>query len=352
MIRTAFAVVVLACLYRALDATTLPAPSGKYPVGKTSLKSKAELVLLWYPAQRHGDPARYVSLELDAAIERAGYYEQSPETIRSWVEVKTHASENVPARSGRWPLLVFLPGQGIYAFHYSALAAELASRGYVVAVVDYFSPDAPARSFGEEDADSLNDDMARAGAAVLKTLAEDPIWKRHLRVDKAGVGGHSIGGAAALAVPRLDRRFRVSVDMDGAPFGLSSKGAIAPALVLRSKPVYSDADLAKRGRSREDWKKLGEEAAKIWGNFLSKSGDTPVTVLSLKGTGHLSFSDAPWVMPSTITRFGGEQIAPERSHKIIAACMADFLDVYIGSNHSSEPTKECRALPEILPQAK
>jgi len=352
MIRTAFAVVVLTCCCLALNAPVLPTPSGKYPVGKIILKSGAESVLLWYPAQRNGDPARYLSPELDAAIERAGYYEQSSETIRSWVEVKTHASENLPARSGRWPLFVFLPGQGIYAFHYSALAAELASRGYVVAVVDYFSPDAPARSFGEEDADSLNDDMARAGAAVLKTLAENPMWKRHIRIDRAGVGGHSIGGAAALAVPRLDRRFRASVDMDGAPFGLSLKGVLPPALVLRSKPVYSDADLAKRGRSREDWKKLGEEAAKIWNDLISKSGDTPVTVLSLKGTGHLSFSDAPWVMPSTITRFGGEQIAPERGHKIIAECVAEFLDAYLRSGRPSEPTKECRAFPEILLQAK
>jgi hypothetical protein len=75
-------------------------------------------------------------------------------------------------------------------------------------------------------------------------------------------------------------------------------------------------------------------------------------VLSLKGTGHLSFSDAPWVMPSTITRFGGDPIAPDRGHKIIAACLAEFLDASVRNNRPTEPTKECRAFPEILPQPK
>jgi dienelactone hydrolase len=347
MLKLVIAVLLVCSRVPVSSAASLPHPSGKLPIGKTSLGSGGELVLLWYPAQKAGRSGPYISAGYLSKIE-PGYYGQSAETIRSWSAVATHATDDAMPRSNRAPLLVFLPGQGIFGFQYAALAEEFASRGYIVAVVDYFAPTAPKRSYNEEDADAATNDMARAGVAVLKTLAAHPRWSKLLDSKQLAAGGHSIGGTAAIAMCHLDHRFRAAIDMDGAPFGEAVKGAVVPTLVLRSKPLYSDADLAKRGRTREQMDKMGLDAAKVWHDFRSKSGNITLRVLSVKGTGHMSFSDSPFVMPDTITRFGGDIIKADRGETVIATCATEFLDGFARGRSNSMPGEACFRLPEIV----
>ncbi len=325
----------------------LPAPTGPLAVSKISLNSGTESVLLWYPVEKPGKRASYVSSAVLSKID-PGYYGQSAEAIASWATVATHSSDSAPPRQGRAPVLIFLPGQGIYGFQYTALAEDFASRGYVVAVLDYFSPLAPKRTYNAEDADATTNDMARAGIRVLGTLLADPSWSGHIRPDDIAAAGHSIGGAAAIAICRLDHRFRAAVDLDGAPFGLALQGAVAPVLVLRSKPLYSEADLAKRGRTQAQMNKMGEEAAKTWRDFRQSSANSMVRVLSVRGTGHMSFSDSPFVMPDTITRFGGQIIAPERGQSVISTCAAEFLEDYLGGTLNPRASTHCLKLPEIV----
>jgi hypothetical protein len=44
------------------------------------------------------------------------------------------------------------------------------------------------------------------------------------------------------------------------------------------------------------------------------------------GAGHFSFTDAPFVLPSAITRFGGRIIAPERGFEVITSVLVVWLD--------------------------
>jgi hypothetical protein len=118
--------------------------------------------------------------------------------------------------------------------------------------------------------------------------------------------------------------------------------------VLRSKPIYSDADLAKRGSTREQWDKKGEEARKVWLDLQAKSGNTHIDIWSVKGTGHFSFTDAPFVMPDAITRFGGEIIVPERGYKVITSCLAEFFDHQLGSAETPPPLA-CSSFEEVIP---
>jgi dienelactone hydrolase len=326
MLRPALLVFLVACVSLAEAISSLPAPTGKFNVGKSALAVGGESVMLWFPAQGPGETARYVSSAVLARLKKNGYYEQTAQTIESWPSVRTHSSEGAKPISDRVPLVVFLPGAGVCGFQYTAIAEEFASHGYMVALVDYFSPEAPKRTYDEDDFAATENDMARVAVAVLKALGADPAWQQKVRFDRAGIAGHSIGGAAAIGAARLDRRFIASLDMDGAPFGNSVQGTVVPLLVLRSKPIYSDADLAKRGSTREQWDKKGQEARKTWLDFELKSGSTKIEIFSIKGTGHFSFSDAPFVMPDAITRFGGDIIAPERGHEIITSCALEFFD--------------------------
>ncbi len=350
MLRLVFLLILSPTLLAGRQTPSLPAPTGTRLIGRSCFAADGEAVILWYPAQQRGNLAAYASKTLLASIAKSGYYDQSANTIQSWANVKTHAYENAKAIPDRAPLLIFLPGAGVYGFQYTAFAEEFASRGYVVALVDYFSSQAPKRSYGDEDFAAMENDMAKAAVATLKALSASSQWSDRVRLDRVGIVGHSIGGAAAIAAARLDRRFVASGDLDGAPFGESIRGAVAPVQVLRSKPIYSDADLSKHGRSREQWDKMGQEARKTWTEFEAKSGATKVEIWSVQGTGHFSFSDAPFVMPDAITRFGGNTTTAERGHQVITTCLVEFFDGYVGQGAGPKSApKRCSTFAEIVP---
>lgn len=347
MLRAGFLLVILCCESMAQGVGSLPQPTGNFSIGTSTIRVDGESVSLWYPTQATGPTAPYAPTSLLSRIEKDGYYDQTAQTIRSWSSVRTHSIVGAKPLADRTPLLIFLPGAGVYGFQYTAITEEFASQGYAVAVLDYFSFDAPKRSYREDDFAATENDMARLAVVVLKSLSTNPEWRAHLRFDRVGIAGHSIGGAAAIGAARLDRRFVATSDLDGAPFGDSTQGAVAPVLVLRSKPIYSDTDLAKRGSTREQWDKKGDEARKTWLDFKAKSGDVPIEVLSVKGTGHFSFSDAPFVMPDSITRFGGEIIAPDRGQKVIAACMVEFFDHQL-LTANKKLLQQCQGFPEVV----
>lgn len=331
------------------EPMSLPRPGGPSPVGVVHLTVKGESVLLWYPASgRTSAAAPYISKPTaDDIIASEGYYEQSPATIREWQQLTTAAVEGAPPAKGRYPLIIILPGAGVFAFNYTAFAQDLASRGFFVAAVDYFSLHAPKRNYKDDDSAAMENDMAGAAVATLDHLAKDKPWSAFLDAKHVFVVGHSIGGAAGISAARLDGRIRGALDMDGAPFGESVKGATVPVLVLRSKPLYSDADLAKRGRTRAEFDKLGAEARKTWADFKQRSGKNYVEVLSISGTGHFSFSDAPFVMPNTITRFGGKIIEPGRGFDVISTCAREFVDA-VRNGSESPQLKQCTTFPEVI----
>ncbi|HVP65219.1 MAG TPA: alpha/beta fold hydrolase [candidate division Zixibacteria bacterium] len=331
------------------ELSSLPPTRGRWPVGRVTLQVEREAVLLWYPADTTSCIGRYATRETAEKLSAVeGYYEQSPEQIRSWSEVGTSTCEGAPAKAQRFPLIILLPGAGVYALNYTAFAQEFASQGFVVATVDYFSPGAPKRGYNEDDFAATESDMAHAAIETIEYLAHDERWSAHVDMRKVYTMGHSIGGAAAIASARRGGRIRGVVDMDGAPFGESLKGTVAPLLVLQSHPIYSDADLAKRGRTREYYEKLGEQARKQWADIRTNSGGVYVEILSIAGTGHFSFSDAPFVMPTTITRFGGKIIDPLRGYTVITGCVREFLDE-TATRKPHPKLRLCKSFPEVSP---
>ena len=329
---------------------TLPKPSGHFSVGRSQTETKnGERLLLWYPAVNHvksGKLSEYAEPVVLAALIKSGYYDQSAETMKSWASVQTHSLDAAVPLRGRRPLIVFLPGAGVAGFQYTALAEEIASQGFFVAVVDYFSPLAPKRTYNEDDSDRMTNDMARSATQCIQELASDPHWSDRIKFDRLGAVGHSIGGAAAIAFAWMDHRVGATVDMDGAPFGDALHGASAPLLVLRSKPMYSETDLRKRGRTRKQWETMGEEVRRTWTSFRSKSKTKDLTIIFVKGAGHFSFSDAPFVMPDSITRFGGEMMDPNRGQEVIGTCVVEFLNDHLRRSNSSPSM--CSSFKEIV----
>jgi hypothetical protein len=68
---------------------------------------------------------------------------------------------------------------------------------------------------------------------------------------------------------------------------------------------------------------------------FAKNPKTPAYTASIRGTGHMSFSDAPVIMPDTITRFGGRIIDAQRGFEIMSLYVRAFVGQYLDGTHSA-----------------
>ena len=327
-------------------------------------------VQAWYPAAvaTAGVGAPYItSTALADAMEAEGYARLEADEIAPLRDVATHAAWGRTPRPGPWAVLVLSHGLGMSHAHYTALATDLASHGYVVLAPDHpyggfaLGPDARLRStdgdaadLGQDsvlaqravewaaDASFLLDELSRTGSLLAVRLGDV------VDLDRVGMLGHSFGGAAALEACRLDARFLACADLDGLPFGpVRTEGVGRPTLVLLSQPVYSDAELAQRGRTRSAWEAMGRDRLADLSHLLRLDPEAGGAVVEIRGTGHHSFSDAPFVTPSLVTRWGGEPIGPLRGHHLTAALLRAFFDAWLRDGSPDA----VRAVAEAAPEA-
>lgn len=358
-------------------APALPPPSGAYRIGtaifhltdtsrpdllsKTPGKFRELMVQVWYPtdAAAKGVTAPYVpNPALLQALKDSQHDFQDPAVFESWKEVGTAGVLNAPLAKKRaqFPLLFFSHGLGEPRTLYTAFSQDLASHGYIVVSLDHpyggitISPDGRVVST-DGDPDAGNDDApprqveawAKDAAFVLDRLsataklenAELQRFVGHVDLNRIGMLGHSLGGAAALEACRADVRFKACADLDGAPFGkVTEEGLKRPTLVMRSGPIYSDEDLARKGRTRAQWEEMGRKGLAMWSSLFQKSKNVPVYSIKLNGAGHMSYSDAPFVMPDTINRFGGRIIDARRGYEIMTHYTRDFFGKYLMGKRS------------------
>jgi pimeloyl-ACP methyl ester carboxylesterase len=342
---------------RAQDSP-LPVPTGPYRVGTRILpplldKARPDQrfprgfrtvpVQLWYPTSSHtGERALYIpdGVLLDFLKNNSS----SPQVVESWRQMRTHAIENASVKKGRYPLLVFSAGFGMTRAYYTSWIEEFASRGFIVAALDHpfagdtrvdgkvFTatphPEGPTGQTREITADIL-----LAISALMKEKGVDP--------RKVAALGHSIGGAAALDAC-TDQRIVTCVNLDGDPsFGkFASTGVGKPFMVVHQEPVFPnsspDGELFRVGR------KLDEQ----WKQIIAKQ-TAPAVRLSVRGTGHLSFSDALFTRPDLVKEGGGELTDPLEVLHGTVGVITDYLrNSFAGQPRITEP------LPDFIRPAK
>jgi dienelactone hydrolase len=280
--------------HRARQVVTL-APAGTYPVGRAvhELADRSRTdelnplggiprvlsVWLWYPAAaRTGRPSAYLP-QAWQRLHRFGWAQTDAGRVRPGTY------DDAPVAAGAFPLVVLLPGLGLSAPQYTALATRLAARGYLVAAVTpTFSADVAV----------LNGRVVRASAAGRPASLDGPrqarllaVWAADGRFVAGRVGallgpradrtrivyaGQAFGGAAAIEACRTDPACAGAVDLDGVPAGPAVQLGLQHPLLLLSA-----------GRDGA----AGDEATY---RLVAASG-TAVRAWTIGGAGHWAFTD-------------------------------------------------------------
>jgi predicted dienelactone hydrolase len=231
----------------------------------------------------------------------------------SFGNVATHATlgTTISRAQPTWPVLLLSPGLAIPREQYTALSADLASRGYVVIALSapYESavsvlagghvvgqtthpdvmgpPPHPAiqRLINIRAADSsfVLDQLSR-----LTQLDPGSPLAGHLDLQHVGIIGHSIGGATAVQAIAADARFKAAVNLDGKLFGAQSAAHLNRPLLWVQSDVPQTAEYTQ-GRDR----------------LLSRLRDRG-TLLTILDSVHMGFTDNP----SYLTALGRDVIGP------------------------------------------
>lgn len=217
---------------------SLPAPTGPAAVGRTTLAltdhSRVDpwvpeagprqlMVTVFYPAVRGtGSPAPYMDITEATALVAGSDLEQklTPELLagtRTWS--RTYARP-LP---GRHPLVLLSPGFGFPRHSLTALAEDLASRGYVAATVDHAFESRATKFPGGVlpcRACDLPKQIGNAPIAlnrgtdlsfVLSRLRDNPLVDQR----RVAVVGHSMGGSGAATMMRANPLVDAGVNLDG-----------------------------------------------------------------------------------------------------------------------------------------
>ncbi|WP_331744139.1 alpha/beta hydrolase [Kitasatospora sp. NBC_01300] len=340
---------------------TLPVPTGPHAAGEDvihltdasrpdpwvpSSGPRQLTVTMVYPAvPGTGTPAPYMTLaEAAGHIQHAKIPAGSGITPQNLSSVTTHAFDGARPQSGKYPLVVLSPGFGDPRMVLTSLATELASHGYVVALVGHTYEDSgetlangqtpPCAICGDPatlDFDSITASRALDVSFVIDRLTHgNTAWPLAHLIDKheIGVAGHSIGGAAAAATMITDPRVRAGVNMDGSfhPAPMPSR-IDRPFLMLGAAAYHSAGGGDNWGQA---WAALG--GYKKW--------------LAVTGANHPSFTDVDLLEEEA--GFPTPPLDPERGIVITREYVTAFFDRALKGIHSPLLDGPSPNNPEVL----
>ncbi|MFE4872029.1 alpha/beta hydrolase family protein [Streptomyces sp. NPDC056682] len=333
---------------------TLPAPTGPYAAGEDiihltdasrpdpwvpSSGPRQLTVTMVYPAvPGTGTPAPYMTLgEAAGVLQRQKMLASSGVTPQNLAGVTTHAFDGARPQRGKHPLVVLSPAYEDPRWTLTALATDLASHGYVVALVGHTHEDSgetladgqtPPCAICDDpnlDMDTVAASRARDVSFVIDQLTHgNTAWPLAHLIDKhqVGMAGHSIGGAAAAATMIADPRVRAGVNMDGTFHPDPKPGQINRPFLMLGTAANTDWE--------HPWAALG--GYKKW--------------LAVAGADHFSFSDLDLLLQEA--GFPTPRLDPERGIVITREYVTAFFDQTLKKIHSPLLDGPSPNNPEVL----
>ncbi|MEU3369528.1 alpha/beta hydrolase [Streptomyces sp. NPDC006660] len=339
---------------------TLPAPTGPYAAGEDvihltdasrldpwvpSSGPRQLTVTMVYPAvPGTGTPAPYMTLaEAAGAIQHRKLPESSGVTPQNLAGVTTHAFDGARPQHGKHPLVVLSPAHEDPRMVLTSLATDLASHGYVVALVGHTYEDSGETLANGRtppcaicDDPNLDMDKVTAGRALDVSFVIDQLthgntaWPLAHLIDKheIGMAGHSIGGAAAATTMIADPRVRAGVNMDGTFHPAPMPGQIDRPFLMLGAAVNGDDYTWKQAMAA-----LG--GYKKW--------------LTVAGADHFSFSDLDLLLEEA--GFPTPPLSPARGVVITREYVTAFFDQTLKGIHSPLLDGPSPNNPEVLFQS-
>jgi dienelactone hydrolase len=326
-------------------ALHLPAPTGAHPVGTTSLHltdhsrqdpwvpgagARELMVSVWYPARsRDGQRARYMTPEESRLLLTGAGVTGVPPDSLSTTRTNSHRDAAPAGARHTLPLVVLSPGFTWPRSSLTAVAEELASRGYAVAGIDHTHesfgtafPDGRVTTCAACEVPGEGEDafgklvVASRAADVSFVLDEltgpDPAWRGGALIDpsRIAMAGSSLGGASAIAAMLADSRVRAGINMDGMTFAEIPPGGLpGPFLLLGTR---TGARPGVNPTWDRDWPLL--TGWKRW--------------LVVTGAVHASFTDYDLLTDRLGVDLGGELDGP-RSVVITRRYVRAFVDLHL-----------------------
>ncbi len=371
-------------VYEAQEPFTYPKPNGAFGVGRVEYvwldserdemysqdtADKRELVVtVWYPTELTDVPneSTWVSPALASAY--GGLLNLPPERFTS-IQVNAALDAVLAPHDASFPTVIMSHGDGMLPALYTTYAEALASHGYVVfgiahpynaAAVVYPDgrivtalPEASAQPLdvrpdmtaleivqavdrqGRMVAGKLASDIRFVLNQVEMLNAHDTRFEGALDLERIGVLGHSIGGAAAIEALLQDARITAAVNLDGTVFSdvvpIDGRGLMTIASEFVGATTASDAELAGMGLSQEEFDQVIAITSRAE-EFFRQS--TSAYFVTIAGTDHMNFSDAG-LLASLVPSFNDAlgTIEPDYALEITTAYVLAFFDQSLHGGH-------------------
>ena len=334
----------------------LPEPTGDQPVGTTDLYLKdtsrpdtwhpevpyRELMIsLYYPAaSAHGPKKSFMTeTEAQAVLDEAGLDLSAADIAAT----RTDAVVDARPAGRRHPLVVLSPGFKRPRAELMSLSEDLASHGYVVALVDHTYenvattfPDGrvtPCDACGSYDPafwEKLEAGRATDVSFVLDQLTHSTKWSGLIDPDRIGMAGHSVGGASTLPAMVGDERIKAGIDMDGTTDVPLTTDLSRPFMFLGRASMYTPGTGVESDSWEHDWAHLTG-----WKRWLVGAGMV-----------HPSFTDIGLVGEALGVDFGADTPAT-RGSAITRAYVRAFFDQHLLGRHQSLLDQPSSRYPEV-----
>ncbi|MFI7049644.1 alpha/beta hydrolase [Streptosporangium sandarakinum] len=346
-----------------IGAPYLPRPTGPHPVGTTSLhlrdlsrpdpwvpgvKARELMVSLWYPAKSPGGRrAPYMTPKESELVLKGTGMTGVPADALSRTRTNAFRDASPAGRRRGLPLVVLSPGFTWPRSSLTALAEELASRGYVVAGIDHtyetFAttfPDGRVTTCAacELETDDFGGKAVKSRAADTSFVLAELVgprskWRGGALIDpsRIAMAGQSLGGASVAETMLKDPRVRAGINMDGQMFApIPVSGLARPFMFLGVRGPHSPGSGEDPTWDR-DWRHL--TGWKRW--------------LVVTGAVHASFTDYDLLARQIGVDLGGTLSGP-RTVEITRGYVRAFFDLHLREKPQALLRKPSPRHPEVM----
>lgn len=325
---------------------SLVAPTGDMSVGVTQLhmvdtgrpdpwvptEDRELMVAVWYPTrQDHGPTAAYMTPEESRLFLIQSELDFPSDSLS---DIDTHAYPDAQPIRGKHPLVVLSPGFNKPRATLTGIAEELASRGYVVAVIshNYESvlefPDGrttTCKACGTGEFAKAQRGRAQDASFVIDELTGQGPWRSLIDTQRIAMGGHSLGGATSFGAMRNDPRIKAGLNIDGTIDEIPDVPLDRPFMLLGHEGTAVN---------NESWDSA----------FALSTGWR--RWLEVEGTEHASFTDIG-LIGSQVGIPSGE-LDPLRTVALTRAYVVAFFDEHLGCGDGGLLDGPSAEWPEVL----